>query len=77
MLNRLTSVKQMNEQPPSDELLTTEQAAEILGVSRQAVVWFIHHKGLPAIRTGKRIGGRWVLRRADVEEYRRKREGEG
>lgn len=57
---------------PSEEFVNTTAAARILGLTtRQAVGWLIRKKELKAMK----LGGRWVLRRADVEEYRRKREG--
>lgn len=49
----------------NDTLLSVSEAAERIGVTRQAVQTAITDHRLPAIR----IGTRWVIREADVESY--------
>jgi excisionase family DNA binding protein len=48
------------------ELLTIPQAAALLGMHRAAAFRAVQAGRLPAVR----VGGVWVLRRADVEAYR-------
>lgn len=48
------------------ELMTIPQAAAVLRMHRAAVFRAVQAQRLPAIR----VGGVWVLRRADVETYR-------
>lgn len=48
-----------------DELLTTEEAARILGKSVQVVRQHARKGNLP----GKMIGRDWVFRRGDVEAF--------
>lgn len=65
----------------SDELLTSGQAAEVIGVSRSTVVRLIEDGVLPGFRLPARPGGRtkghWRVRRADAVELRRKMESQG
>jgi excisionase family DNA binding protein len=60
----------------SEELLTTGQAGEVIGVSRSTVVRLIEDGVLPAFRLparpGARLKGHWRVRRADAEELRRR-----
>jgi excisionase family DNA binding protein len=58
----------------SEELLTTGQAAELIGVSRSTVVRLIEDGVLPGFRLparpGSRTKGHWRIRRVDAEELR-------
>ena len=60
----------------SDDLLTTGQAAEVIGVSRSTVVRFIEDGLLPAFRLPMRPSargrGHWRITRADAEQLRRR-----
>lgn len=49
----------------TDELLTTEEAAQILGVTRQSIGRYIRWGKLPAITKG----GRWLVKVEDVERF--------
>lgn len=49
------------------DLIGPEEAAEILGVSRQYVTRLLKDGKIP----GQKVGQRWVIQREDVEEYQR------
>jgi excisionase family DNA binding protein len=49
-----------------DDLMTIPQAATVLAMHRAAVFRAVQAGRLPAVK----VGGVWVLRRADVEAYR-------
>lgn len=49
-----------------DEMMTIPQAATVLAMHRAAVFRAVKGGRLP----GLKVGGVWVLRRADVETYR-------
>lgn len=69
--SHLTNGKTMEQSPQSEEFVNTELAAKMLGLTtRQAIAWLIKNRGLKA----EKVGGRYILRRADVEAYRQKRE---
>lgn len=59
-----------------EALLTTGQAADILGVSRSTVVRLLEEGTLPGFRlparAGSRLKGHWRVVRVDVVELRRK-----
>jgi len=63
---------------PSDELLTTGEAAEVVGVSRSTLVRLIEDGVLPAYRLPTRPGakrrGHWRVKHADAERLRRRME---
>lgn len=63
-------------QPPRDkhipDLLSASEAAELLGVTRQAVQLQANNGQLP----GAKIGSTWVFRRAVVERAAKERRGE-
>ncbi|MGC0271727.1 helix-turn-helix domain-containing protein [Pseudactinotalea sp. Z1739] len=46
--------------------MTTGQAASLLGIGERAVRQAIQRGRLPAVR----VGGRWVIEREDLEQYR-------
>ena len=48
-----------------EQLLSTQQAAARLGVTRSAIIQAVHKGTLP----GQRVGSRFVLRQADVDAY--------
>lgn len=50
------------EVPP---LLSVQEAADLLGISRQAVLKAVSARTLPAIR----VGGTWVLRKSSVRAH--------
>ena len=54
------------------EMMTTNEAAALLGMTRQGVRALIVRGALPARRIGARL---YVLRRAEVEAYRQTRVG--
>lgn len=58
---------------PQNKLLTTQQAADLLGVSRPTVVKLIDARVLPAITPGKR---RRMIKLDDLLAYRAKRREE-
>jgi excisionase family DNA binding protein len=64
----------------SDELLTSGQAADVIGVSRSTVVRLIEDGVLPAFRLPARPGGRtkghWRVKRTEAEALRRKMESQ-
>ncbi|MBO0783164.1 MAG: helix-turn-helix domain-containing protein [Ktedonobacteraceae bacterium] len=39
--------------PPLDDLLTVEQVAERLGLSKPTIYELIYHEGLPSVKLGK------------------------
>lgn len=51
----------------NDELLTTLEAAERIGVSRARVLQLIAEGQLPA----RRLGSQWVVRAQDVDAFER------
>ena len=53
-----------------NELITTEKAAEMLGVTQRTVRRWCNSGELPAQRTS---GSWWVIRREDVERLREER----
>lgn len=59
-----------------EELLTTGQAAQVIGVSRSTVVRLIEDGVLPGFRLPARprakTKGHWRVKRADAEELRRR-----
>jgi putative molybdopterin biosynthesis protein len=57
---------------PESEWLSVQQARGLLDVSRLTLLRLIDAGDLPAYRIGRRIR----LRAADVEAYRRRRQGE-
>jgi excisionase family DNA binding protein len=57
---------------PESEWLSVQQARCLLDVSRLTLLRLIDAGDLPAYRIGRRIR----LRAADVEAYRRRRQGE-
>ena len=62
-------------------MLTSGQAADVIGVSRSTVVRLIEDGLLPGFRlpprAGARTKGHWRVRRADAVELRRKMEDRG
>lgn len=52
-------------------MLTTQQAADILGVSRKMVQSLIKRGRLPA----EKIGRDWMIRKEDVEKHERGKPG--
>lgn len=56
----------MIEDPEIPELLTPEQAGDILGVTKQAVMKMIHTNRLPA----RKVGRQYVLRLRTVINHR-------
>lgn len=62
------------DEPLSEEFVNTQFAATTLGLTRQGVIWLIHTKKLAAQRLGKQQGGRYLLRRVDVERLREARD---
>jgi len=52
-------------------MITTTQAARILGVSRMRVVHLIHAGRLPA----KKFGERWAIREKDLELVKDRKPG--
>jgi excisionase family DNA binding protein len=54
----------------TEELMTTKQASELIGVSRVMVHYWIHDRDLPATRIGPKC---WVVRRVDAERMKDKR----
>ena len=62
-------------------MLTSGEAAEVLGVSRSTAVRLIEDGLLPALRLPARPGGRakghWRVRKADAVALRRKMEDRG
>lgn len=53
-------------------MLSTQQAGDILGVSRVMIANYIRAGTLPAERIGKVS---WVIREADVKRFKRPRVG--
>jgi excisionase family DNA binding protein len=53
-----------------DDLIGTQQAAEILGVSLARVHQLIKGGRLPATKFGERLRGVWMIRRADLEKVK-------
>jgi excisionase family DNA binding protein len=53
-----------------DDLISTQQAAEILGISLARVHQLIKDGRLPATKFGERLRGMWLIRRADLEKVR-------
>lgn len=49
----------------TDNIIDVNEAARILKITRQGVVYLIHR----GILSGKRIGKNWALDRVEVEEY--------
>jgi len=49
--------------------MSTSQAADLLGITPQAVRQAVHEGRL----TAERVGSRWLLNREDVEHYRARR----
>lgn len=58
----------------STDLLSTEEAAEILGISVRHVQRLCRDKSL---KFGRKIGSAWVITRAEVEAYQRTRRRPG
>lgn len=52
------------------DLMSLTEAAEVIGISRQAV----HEALTKGQLAGQRVGNAWVLERQDVEHYRSRRE---
>jgi excisionase family DNA binding protein len=52
----------------TSELVTADQAAQIIGVTDAHIRWLIRHSHLPATK----LGWSWLIRRADAERYRRR-----
>lgn len=52
-------------------IFTTEEIAQISGLARVSVTWNIQQGKLK----GEKIGGRWLVTAADLEEWLREREG--
>jgi excisionase family DNA binding protein len=48
-----------------DDLLSTAEAAKLLGCSPRTILWYYDHRGLP----GREIGGAHLFLRADVENF--------
>lgn len=55
----------MIEDPDIPELLTPEQAGDILGMTKQGVMKMIHGGRIPA----RRVGRQYVLRRRTVIDH--------
>ncbi|WP_017577703.1 helix-turn-helix domain-containing protein [Nocardiopsis kunsanensis] len=60
----------MLDDPEIPDLLTPEQAGELVGMSKQGVMKLIHADRLPA----RQVGRQYVLRRSAVADYRETRE---
>lgn len=53
-----------------DELISTDEAASILGITRQSVGWLLRHGRIE----GQKIADRWVVEKASVLDYKQERE---
>ncbi|HHY76745.1 MAG TPA: helix-turn-helix domain-containing protein [Firmicutes bacterium] len=52
-----------------DELLTTEEVANILKVSPRTILRWIHAGTLAAVKLGEGRRSEWRIRRQDLNEY--------
>lgn len=59
------------------EYLTTQEVAELLGVSTSRVRQLLLAGKIPADRTGDRYRGNWYIDPASVEEFQKTRRGPG
>jgi excisionase family DNA binding protein len=55
-------------------LLTPGEAARVLGVTRQGVLWLVQTRRLRARRT---VGGKWIITSEALRELLRQREAAG
>lgn len=60
---------------PKNDLITTAEAAEILGVGAQRIRDLISSGRLPAKKFGEGRGGVWMIRRSDLEKVKERKPG--
>ena len=53
-----------------EDMITVEQAAEIIGVSAVRIRQFIKEERLPATKIGEGRRGMWLINRADLEKVK-------
>jgi excisionase family DNA binding protein len=53
-----------------EDLISTQQAADELGITRSRIHQMIENGSLPATKFGEGRGGMWLIRRADLEKVR-------
>jgi len=61
----------------SNEVLTTQQAAMLIGISQHGVIKAIHRGLLRAEKVGKERTGIWLIQAREAERYKDERRGPG
>jgi len=58
-------------------LLTTQQAAKLIGISQHGVIKAIHRGHLEATKIGKKRTGMWLISEREAERYKHERRKPG
>jgi len=61
----------------SNEVLTTQQAAMLIGISQHGVIKAIHRGLISATKIGKKRTGIWLIAQDEAERYRDERKSPG